>query len=78
MVSAFIGSFSHVLLDSVMHADVEPFAPFTLNNPILGLLSVEVLHKFCLYSGLLGAGLYFAISHWFSRHNPAVDSDAAQ
>ncbi len=78
IISAFIGSFSHVLLDSVMHADVEPFAPFTLNNPILGLLSVEGVHNFCLYSGLLGVGLYFAISHWLSRHNPAVDSDAAR
>ncbi|MBI2309252.1 MAG: hypothetical protein HYU78_18325 [Rhodocyclales bacterium] len=78
IISAFIGSLSHVLLDSVMHADVEPFSPFTLTNPFLGFLSVEVLHKFCLYSGLLGVGLYFAISHWFSRHNPAVNSGAAR
>lgn len=67
IISAFIGSFSHVLLDSVMHPDVEPFSPFTLNNPYLGYLSIEALHKFCLYSGLLGTGLYFAISHWLSR-----------
>jgi hypothetical protein len=78
IISALIGSFSHVLLDSIMHSDVEPFAPFTLHNPILGFLSVEVLHKFCLYSGLVGAGLYFAISHWFGRHKPAVKSDAEQ
>ncbi len=31
-LSAFLGSFSHVLLDSIMHADVEPLFPFTLNN----------------------------------------------
>jgi hypothetical protein len=68
IASAFIGSFSHVLLDSVMHADVEPFAPFMLNNPFLGFISVEVLHKLCLYSGLLGGGLYFAVSHWLSKH----------
>ncbi len=74
--SAFIGSFSHVLLDSLMHADVEPFSPFMLNNPFIGLLSVEVLHKFCLYSGLLGVGLYFAVSHWLSRHNQAFKRGA--
>lgn len=67
IISAFIGSYSHVLLDSVMHADVEPFAPFLLSNPFLGFVSIEVLHKFCLYSGLLGAGLYFAVSHWYGR-----------
>jgi membrane-bound metal-dependent hydrolase YbcI (DUF457 family) len=76
--SALIGSFSHVLLDSVMHADVQPFAPFLLNNPTLGFLSVEALHKFCLYSGLLGVGLYLVISHWLGRHKPAVDTDAAR
>jgi hypothetical protein len=71
MISAFIGSFSRVLLDSVMHADVQPFAPFMLNNPLLGVLSVEALHEFCLYSCLLGVGLYFAVAHWLSRQNPS-------
>ena len=76
ITSAFIGSFSHVLLDSVMHADVEPFSPFMLNNPFLGFLSVEALHKLCLYSGLLGVGLYFAVSDWLSRHNPSFKRGA--
>ena len=78
IISAFIGTFSHVLLDSVMHADVEPFAPFTPNNPFIGLLSIEALHKLCLYSGLLGVGLYFAVSHWLGRHNPSVKRDAGR
>lgn len=75
IISAFIGSFSHVLLDSVMHADVEPFAPFLLHNPFLGFLSVEALHKFCLYSGLIGIGLYFAVSYWLGRHHPSHTRD---
>jgi membrane-bound metal-dependent hydrolase YbcI (DUF457 family) len=29
----FVGNFSHVLLDSIMHFDVEPFFPFLLDNP---------------------------------------------
>lgn len=68
IISAFIGSFSHVLLDSIMHTDITPFAPFLLNNPFLGFLSVEMLHKLCLYSGLIGAGLYFAVAHWLGKH----------
>jgi membrane-bound metal-dependent hydrolase YbcI (DUF457 family) len=67
IISAFIGSFSHVLLDSVMHADVEPFAPFVTTNAMLGFISIEALHQFCLYSGVLGVGLYFAVSHWKAR-----------
>ena len=67
LLSAFLGSFSHVLLDSIMHSDVQPFFPITLNNPFLGIISVGLLHKICLYSGLVGAGLYFVISFHQSR-----------
>ncbi len=61
-LSAFIGSFSHVLLDSIMHSDVEPFFPFTLDNQFLGLIPVLMLHKVCLYSGLVGAAIYYGIN----------------
>ena len=67
ITSALIGSFSHVLLDSLMHADVEPFAPFMQTNPFLGFISIETLHKFCLYSGLIGAGLYLAVSSYLKK-----------
>jgi len=66
-LSAFIGSFSHVLLDSIMHSDVEPFFPFTLDNQFLGLISVSVLHKLCLYSGLVGAAIYYGINWKIKR-----------
>jgi membrane-bound metal-dependent hydrolase YbcI (DUF457 family) len=67
LISAFIGSFSHVLLDSIMHSDVEPFFPFTLNNQFLDLITVQMLHKICMYSGLLGAAIYFVISWRLKR-----------
>lgn len=65
-ISAYIGCFSHVLLDAIMHSDVEPFYPFTLTNGFLGILSVGNLHKFCLYSGLVGAGVFYFIL-WRNR-----------
>lgn len=65
-LSAFIGCFSHVLLDSIMHADVEPFYPFTLTNVFLKIISIEMLHKVCLYSGLLGAALFYGVQ-WRHR-----------
>ena len=60
-LSAFIGSFSHVFLDSIMHSDVEPFYPMALNNPLYGIISISALHKVCLYSGLVGAAIYYVI-----------------
>jgi len=60
-LSAFIGTFSHVFLDSIMHTDVQPFYPISLNNALWGIISVSLLHKICLYSGLVGAGIYFLV-----------------
>lgn len=60
-ISAFLGSFSHVFLDSIMHGDVEPFYPATSINPFQGIISVSLLHKLCLYSGLVGAAIYYLI-----------------
>ena len=65
-LSAFIGTFSHVFLDSIMHADVEPFFPMTTDNLFLGLISVESLHKACLYSALVGGLLYFLLN-WVQK-----------
>ena len=68
IISAFIGSFSHVFLDSIMHSDVQPFYPANLSNPFLGLVSTGALHKICLYSGLVGAAVYYGIQ-WRDRRN---------
>lgn len=61
--SAFIGTFSHVVLDSIMHGDVQPFYPFDTSNALLGALSVSGLHNLCLYSGLVGAVIYYAFEY---------------
>ena len=62
-LSAFIGSFSHVFLDSIMHTDVEPFYPITLTNDFHGMVTVTMLHKICMYSGFVGALIYYAVNY---------------
>jgi hypothetical protein len=66
-LSAFIGTFSDVLIDSLMHGDIQPWFPFSNSNALLGFISVAALHKLCLYSGLAGTVIYFAISRLASR-----------
>lgn len=60
-LSAFTGTYTHVLLDSIMHSDMQPFYPFTLHNSLQSWLSVATLHKLCLYSGIMGGVMYFAV-----------------
>ena len=52
---AFLGTFTHVALDSIMHFDMAPFAPISSANPLLRFVSVGWLHVFCIASGLVGA-----------------------
>ena len=59
--SAFVGSYSHVFIDSIMHSDMRPLYPFSNVNSWLGYIDVSVLHDICLYTGLIGAGIYFVV-----------------
>ena len=61
--SAFIGTYSHVILDSIMHSDVAPFYPLSQENNLLGLITLGQLHMFCLYSALVGAVAYYTVHY---------------
>ena len=65
-LSAFIGTYSHVVLDSIMHSDVQPLWPFNLSNNLLGIISISVLHQVCIYSALVGGVIYF-ITNWLLK-----------
>lgn len=55
IVGAFVGTYSHVFLDSVMHSDMRPLAPFWGANALLGVVSLGALHVGCVLGGMLGA-----------------------
>ena len=51
---AFAGTFSHIVFDAFMHADMNPWWPFAAGNGLLGLLSLRSLHLLCLALGVAG------------------------
>jgi hypothetical protein len=55
VAGAFAGTLSHVILDSIMHADISPLAPWSDTNALRGCVSVSALYQFCVLAGLLGA-----------------------
>jgi len=57
---AFIGTFSHVALDSLMHTDIRPFAPFSDSNGLLGIVSLGSLHRWCVLAGTFGLAAWIA------------------
>lgn len=53
--AAFLGTFSHIAFDAIMHADMHPWLPIGSGNALLGMLSMGALHGFCLAAGIIGA-----------------------
>jgi hypothetical protein len=56
---AFIGAYSHVLLDSIMHPDIRPLMPFSEANVLYDTVGLTALHVGCVIPGLFAA-IYLA------------------
>lgn len=54
IASALVGTLSHVFLDSIMHADIRPWWPFSEANGLRGAISTPALEWLCVASGVLG------------------------
>ena len=62
-VAAFVGAYSHVAIDSIMHGDMQPFAPFFAESPWLLVVSVETLQWICVAAGVVGVAM-LALLRW--------------
>lgn len=51
-LSAAVGSYSHIVFDSVMHSDIIPLSPFSETNILYQFVSLGELHLFCVFSAL--------------------------
>lgn len=54
VAGAFVGTFSHIGLDALMHADMRPLWPLSDANPLLGVVPLGTLHLGCVALGLVG------------------------
>jgi len=57
IVGAALGSYSHIVLDGVMHSDMRPFAPWSDANPFLHAVSLRTLHWACMIAALIAGVL---------------------
>jgi len=64
IIGAALGAYSHVVLDSIMHQDIQPLSPFSASNHLLGLVSLSTLHSGCIIVGV--SGLLITALRWFS------------
>lgn len=66
LAGVLLGAWSHVLLDSLMHYDIRPFAPFSKGNPLRDLLTFSQINGMCAL--LLVAGVaWWSLKAWRIR-----------
>jgi hypothetical protein len=63
---AFGGTLSHIVLDSLMHDDLRPFAPFSDANPLLHGVSHDGVYQLCFLLGVVGC-MAWLLTKWLSR-----------
>ncbi|KRA72937.1 hypothetical protein ASD78_15095 [Lysobacter sp. Root667] len=61
---ALLGTYSHVLLDAIMHSDLQPVWPLSPANPLLRWISVDQLHLACMALGLFGVAAIVLRAAW--------------
>jgi hypothetical protein len=66
VTGAFFGTFSHIVLDSLMHHDIHPLVPFSNANPLLGLVSHDNVYLLCAVLFAVGAALWL-VAKWLKR-----------
>jgi hypothetical protein len=55
-----------------MHADMASLAPWDAGNGLLGAISDEALHRFCVLTGVLGF-IGWLVAAWRKRPAGAAD-----
>jgi hypothetical protein len=73
VLSALAGTFSHVLLDSVMHLDIRPWAPWSDANGLYAILPLSTLHLLCTV-GMVGGALGWVALQWLRRPRGAAEA----
>lgn len=54
LAGAFLGAYSHVFIDSFMHDDMAPLAPFSRAGKFTDIVSIEMLQWLCVAAGAAG------------------------
>jgi membrane-bound metal-dependent hydrolase YbcI (DUF457 family) len=58
LISAWVGTFSHILLDALIYSDMVPFWPLMESNPFLIGISHFAMICFCVVSCVIGAAFW--------------------
>ena len=72
--SAFIGTLSHVAIDSLIYPDMHALRPWSDAQPWLGAATSAEVYGGCFLSGAMGAVLYLGLAWRRSRRSEVTRS----
>jgi membrane-bound metal-dependent hydrolase YbcI (DUF457 family) len=58
VIGALFGTLSHVVLDSLIHHDIQPLLPFSPANPFADLVTHDAVYQLCAIAGVAGAAAW--------------------
>lgn len=77
LVSALAGTWSHIVFDSVMHADIRPWWPLSDENSMRSFIDLSALHLLCFVAGLWGL-LRLTTTRWDALGQKSVQDDSTK
>lgn len=72
--AGLVGTYSHVLLDSFLYAEMNPFYPL-MGNPFLGIIVSSVVYNFCIFAGFAGLLLYVIRVFYFHSQSGTMETE---
>jgi hypothetical protein len=57
---AIFGAYSHILLDSLFHPDIEPLQPWSASNQLRDVMNPHGVEILCVVLGIAGAAWFLA------------------
>jgi len=66
--ASIVGTFSHILLDSLLYPEMNPFYPL-IGNPFVGIFQFTFVYNTCVFLGLQGFGVY-VVRVLYNQINP--------
>jgi len=74
--ASIVGTYSHVLLDSLLYPEMNPFYPL-IGNPFIGFFQFAFVYNACVFLGFFGFGAYIVriLYNQLNQRNVGTEED---
>lgn len=67
LLSAFLGTFSHIILDAPLYAEIDLIYPLGIGNPWYGIVPRTLVYSLCIYCFVVGCIILILRLTWLKK-----------